>query len=160
MRNGHLVRGRRLSVRLVLAGGAARRGSTGWRRRGGDGAGGGADHAAAVGAAQSGRGRLLFFGLLTGKLGDAEDELEAAQFDVAAVVEQSGALPARPATADQAGSACLTAARRLRATAAALRLARHHAAREHKHGLRARSAVVFTLLTAACKIRGVFLSYS
>lgn len=153
VRNGHLVGGRRLGVRLVLAGGAARRGSTGWRWRGGDGgggAGGGADHAAAVGAAQSGRG--LFFGLLAGELGDAEDELEAAQFDVAAVVEQSGALPARPATADQAGAARLTSARRLRA--AAVRLARHHAAGEQEHGLGARSAVVFTLLTAAWKVRG------
>lgn len=152
MRNGHLVGGGRLRVRLVLAGGAARCGSAGWRWRGGErggGAGGGAGGAAADGAAQRGGGRLLFFGLLTGELGDAEDKLEAAQFDVAAVVEQSGALPARPAAADQAGAARLTAARRLRA--AAVRLARHHAAREQTRRLGARSAVVLALFTTTWK---------
>lgn len=161
MRNGHLVGGWRLGVCLVLAGGAARRGSAGWRRRGGDGGGGasgGADHVTAVGAAQSGRGRRLFFGLLAGELGDAEDELEAAQFDVAAVVQQGGALPARPAAPDQAGAARLASAWRLQATAA--RLARHHAAGQQENSLGARSTVVFTLLTAAWKIRSLTVSWS
>lgn len=149
MQNGHLVGGWRLSVSLVLVGGAARCGSTGWwcygGGDGGGGAGSGASRAAADGAAQSGCGHLLFFGLLTGELGNAEDKLEAAQFDVAAVVEQSGALPARPAAADQAGAARLTTA--CRVGAAAVRVARHHAAREQKHRLRAGIGIIFPLFT-------------
>lgn len=148
MQNGHLVGGWRLSVSLVLVGGAARCGSTGWWCCGGDGGGGagsGASRAAANGAAQSGCGHLLFFGLLTGELGNAEHKLEAAQFDVAAVVEQRGALPARPAATDQAGATRLATAGRVRA--AAVRVARHHAAREQKHRLRARIAIVFALFT-------------
>lgn len=107
---GHLVGRFSLSVGLVLAGGAAHCGSTGGRcgcGGGGRRAGSGAGHAAAGGAGggdgggtsatRSRRRGLLFFGLLTGELGDAEDELEAPQFDVAAMVEQGGALPARPA---------------------------------------------------------------
>lgn len=117
MQNGHLVGGWRLSVSLVLVGGAARCGSTGWRCCGGDdgggGAGSGASRAATDGAAQSGCSHLLFFGLLTGELGNAEDKLEAAQFDVAAVVEQSSALPTRPAAADQAGATRFTTAYRV-----------------------------------------------
>lgn len=108
---GHLVGRIGLSVGLVLAGGAAHCGSTGgWCGcgRGGRRADSGAGHAAAAGggggsdgggtsATRSRRHGLLFFGLLTGELGDAEDELEAPQFDVAAMVEQGGAFPARPA---------------------------------------------------------------
>lgn len=114
---GHLVGRNSLSVGLILAGGAAHCGSTGgWRCGGG---GGGAGHAAAADAAGiasatcSRHGSRLFFGLLTGELGNAEDKLEASQFDVAAMVEQGSALPARPAAADQAGAARLTTARRL-----------------------------------------------
>lgn len=108
---GHLVGRIGLSVGLVLAGGAAHCGSTGGRcgcGGGGRRAGSGAGHAAAGGGGGGGDGGgtsatcsrrrgLLFFGLLTGELCDAEDELEATQFDVAAMVEQGGALPARPA---------------------------------------------------------------
>lgn len=118
---GHLVGRNSLSVSLILAGGAAHCGSTGgWCcGGGGGGAGGGAGHAAAADAAGgasatcSRRGGRLFFGLLTGELGNAEDKLEASQFDVAAMVEQGSALPARPAAANQAGAARLTTARRL-----------------------------------------------
>lgn len=125
MQCGHLVGGDSLSVGLVLAGGAAGCGSVG-RRCGGGGGGGGAGSAAANGGATGGRrGGLLLFGLLTGELGDAEDELEAAQLDVAAVVEQRRAFPSSPAASDQAGAARLAAARQLRA---ALRLAAHHSA--------------------------------
>lgn len=113
---GHLVGRNSLSVSLILAGWAAHCGSTGWwwcGGGGGAGIGAGRTAAAAGGASATGgrRGSLLFFGLLTGKFGDAEDKLEAAQFDVAAMVEQGGAFPACPAAADQAGAARLTAAR-------------------------------------------------
>lgn len=115
---GHLVGRNSLSVSLILAGGAAHCGSTGGWCCGGGGAGGGAGHAAATAAAGAGasatcsrRGCLLFFGLLTGKLSNAEDKLEASQFDVAAMVEQGCALPACSATSNQAGAARLTAAR-------------------------------------------------
>lgn len=100
VQNGHLVGGDSLDVRLLLAGGAARRGSTGGWRGGGGGGGGAGSAAAAAGvvvvvvggvrgacAAGGRRGVVLLFGLLAGELGDAEDELQAAQFDVAAVVE-------------------------------------------------------------------------
>lgn len=105
---GHLVGRNSFSVGLILAGGAAHCGSTGWRWTwggggGGAGSGGGRAAAAAAGGASATctrRGGLLFFGLLTGELGNAEDKLEASQFDVAAVVEQGSALPARPAAAD------------------------------------------------------------
>lgn len=114
---GHLVGRNSLSVSLILAGRAAHCGSTGWwwwcGGGGGAGIGAGRTAAAAGGASATGGrcGSLLFFGLLTGKFSDAEDKLEAAQFDVAAVVEQGSALPARPAASDQAGAARLTAAR-------------------------------------------------
>lgn len=146
MQYGHLVGRNSLSVSLILAGRAAHCGSIGWWWRWGwwwcgygggwGGAGSGADHIAAAAAGDASatggrRGCLLFFGLLTGKLCDAEDKLEAAQFDVAAMVEEGSALPACSAASDQAGAACLTAARQLRA---ALRLAAHHApGRQHAH---------------------------
>lgn len=138
---GHLVGRDSLSVGLILAGRATHGGSVRWWC-GGDGGGGGAGHtaAAAASAAVAGggacatgsrSGSLLFFGLLTGELCDAEDKLEAAQFDVAAVVEQGRALPACPAASDQAGAARLAAARWLRT---ALSLAAHHTARwQHAH---------------------------
>lgn len=108
MQNGHLVGGNSLSVCLILAGGAAHCGSIGWWWCGGGGGGGGAGSGAGCTAAAGGgasttggrRGGLLLFGLLTGELGDAEDKLEASQFDVAAVVEQGRPLPARPAASD------------------------------------------------------------
>lgn len=96
-----MVGGGSISVSLVLTGGAAHCGSVGWRGGGGHGVGT---------TAGGGRDTLLLFGLLTGKLGDAEDELEAAQFDVAAVVEERRALPACPTAPNQAGTARLTAA--------------------------------------------------
>lgn len=158
MQYGHLVGRNSLSVCLILAGGAAHCGSTGWWCGGGGGdGGGGVGRVAAAAAAAAGgggacatsgrRGGLFLFGLLTGKLGDAEDELETAQFDVAAVVEEGRALPARPAASDQAGAARLAAARQLGAT---LGLAAHHAA-GRKHARREAGAlVVLALLTATC----------
>lgn len=65
----------------------------------------------------------LFFGLLTGELNNAEDKLHAAQFDVAAVVEQRCALPAGPAATNQAGTAGLTVAGE---PGSSLGLATHH----------------------------------
>lgn len=65
---------------------------------------------------------MLLFGLLTGKLADAEDKLETAQFDVAAMMKEGRALPARPRAPDQSGAARLTAARALHTP---LRLAAH-----------------------------------
>lgn len=144
MQCGHLVRGDSLSVGLVLAGGAAGCGSVG-RRCGGGVGGGGAGSAAAAGATSGRRGGLLLFGLLSGELGDAEDELEAAQLDVAAVVEQRCALSARPAASDHAGAASLAAARQL---GAALRLAAHHSASWQQTHHRARTLVLLPLLTA------------
>ena len=91
---------------------------------------------------------MLFFGLLTGKLCDAEDKLEAAQFDVAAMMEQGSALPARPAASYQTGAACLTAAREL---GAALRLATHDATSQQQTHHRAGTLVILALLTATCR---------
>lgn len=105
MQNGHLVEGRSLSVCLVPAGQAVHCGSTGWWCGAGSGAG--------ARAAHSRHGRLLLFGLFTGELRNAEDKLEASKFDVAAVVEQGGALPTRPAATNQARATRLTDARRL-----------------------------------------------
>lgn len=144
---GHLVGRNSFSVGLVLAGGAAHCGSTGWWRWGGSG-GAGSDAGRAAGGACTRRGGLLFFGLLAGELCNAEDKLEASQFDVAAVVEQGSAFPARPAAADQAGAARLTAARRL---GAAARLAAHHAAGQRQARRRAGALVVLALLTATCR---------
>lgn len=138
LQRGHLVGEVGLSVGLVLAGGAAHCGSTGGGRgRGGGGRStgrvaqsGGGGGAAVAGGGSGGGGRrsgLLLLGLLAGELGHAEDELEAAQLDVAAVVEEGRALPARPAAADQAGAARLAAAGRV-GSAAAARLTAHHAA--------------------------------
>lgn len=112
---GHLVGSDSLSVSLILAGGAAHCGSVGgwwwWWRVGGGAAGSGACCAVAGAHATGGRSSiLLLFGVFTGKLSDAEDELEAAKFDVATMVEQGRALPARPAASNQAGAARLTAA--------------------------------------------------
>lgn len=150
VQDGHLVGGRSLSVGLVLAGRAAHCGSGG----GGGGGSAGGDAAAAgggVGAARGGRDTPLFFGLLAGELGNAEDKLEASQFDVAAVVKQGSALPARPAAADQAGAARPAAAQRLGVTVG---LAAHHAAcqRQTHHG--AGTLVVLALLTATCGEHG------
>lgn len=44
----------------------------------------------------------IAFGLFGRKLSDAEDELQAAQLDVAAMVQQGCALPASPTAPDQA----------------------------------------------------------
>ncbi len=156
MQYGHLVGRDILSVGLILAGGAAHCGSVGWwwwlgEGGGGGGAGSGAGRtaAAAGGASATGSrcGDLLLFGLLTGELGDAEDKLDAAQFDVAAMVEQSRALPACPAASNQAGAARLTAAQQLGAT---LRLAAHHSTGRQQTHHRAGSLVILTLLTATC----------
>lgn len=120
VQNGHLVEGRSLSVCHVPAGQAVHCGSTGWWC-----GGGGAGSGAGASAAHSRHGRLLLFGLFTGELRNAEDKLEASQFDVAAVVEQGGALPTRPAATNQARAARLTAARRL--DAITVRVAGHDA---------------------------------
>lgn len=56
-------------------------------------------------AAEGGRCALVLAGRLAGELGDAEEELLAAQLDAAAVVEQGRALPACPTAPDQAGAA-------------------------------------------------------
>lgn len=145
MQCGHLVGGwDSLSVRLVLAGGAAGCGSVGQWWCGG---GGGVGSDAGGGGGGGGRGALLLFGLLTGELCDAEDELEAAQFDVAAVVEQRRALPACTAAPDQAGAARLARARQL---GAALRLAAHHAARRQQANHGAGTLALLALLTATC----------
>lgn len=147
MQYGHLVGGwDSLSVRLVLAGGAARCGSVGQWWCGGGG-GGGAGGGVGSDAGGGGGGALLLFGLLTGELGDAEDELEAAQLDVAAVVEQRRALPARPAAPDQAGAARLARARQL---GAAPGLAAHHAARRQQADHGAGTLALLALLTATC----------
>lgn len=113
---GHLVGRDSLSVGLIVARGAAHCGSTvlwwWWCCGGRGGAGSGAGRVGAAGGASAAGGRhgsLLFFGLLTGKLCDAKDKLEAAEFDVAAMVKQGGALPARPAASNQAGAASFTA---------------------------------------------------
>ncbi len=121
MQYGHLVGRNSVGVGLIVTRGAAHRGSIGgwWcGGGGGSGAGSGAGCAAAAAAGSAGAtgdrcGRLLFFRLFTGELGDAEDKLEAAQFDVAAMVEQGGALPARSTASNQTGAARLTAARQL-----------------------------------------------
>lgn len=144
MQYGHLVGRDSLSISLVLAGRAAHCGSVGWWWREG---GGGVGAGSGAGATGSRRGDLLLFGLLTGKLSDAEDKLEAAQFDVAAVVEQGRALPACPTASDQAGAARLTAAQQLRA---ALRLAAHHATSRQQTHHRVGAFVILTLLTATC----------
>lgn len=124
---GHLVGGCGLGISLALAGRAGGRGRAGRRGGGGGGVEAGVPAAAVGGAsaAGSGGGGGLLLGPLVGKLGDAEDELEAAQLDVAAVVEQGRALPARPAAPDQPGAARLAAAGALRP---ALRAAAHHPA--------------------------------
>lgn len=95
-----------LRVSLILVGKAARcSGAGGWWCGGVSGGGeGGADDTAAAGVGACATGSrcsgLLLFGLLTGKLSDAKDKLEAAQFDVAAMVEQGRALPACPAASN------------------------------------------------------------
>lgn len=159
LQRGHLVGEVGLSVGLVLAGGAAHCGSTGGGRGRGrsgrsagrvaqSGGGGGAVAGGGSGGAAGGRcNSLLLFGLLTGELGHAEDELEAAQLDVAAVVEEGSALPARPAAADQAGAACLAAAGRVGSASA--RLTAHHPAGQRKSGSAA-GAVILALLAATC----------
>lgn len=147
----HLVGRDSLSVCLVLAGGAAHCGSAGqWWCRGGVGGVvcicASCTVAAAGASASGGRcdGRLLF-GLFTGKLCDAEDKLQAAQFNVAPVVEQGRALPPRTAASNQAGAARLAGARLL---GAALGLAAHHATRRQKTHHRARTLALLALLTA------------
>lgn len=148
MRYGHLVGGDSLCFGLILAGGAADCGSAGWCGDGGGGGGGagsGAGHTGSGAGAAGGYGRLLFFGLLVSELGDAEDELQAAQLDVAAVVEQGGALPARPATPDQAGAAGFAAARQL---GGALRLAAHHSVSGQQTHHRAGTLIMVPVLTA------------
>lgn len=153
MQYGHLVRGDSLSVGLVLAGGAAGCGSDGrgrWWWHGAEGQAGraaaAAASAAATGAASGGgRAALLLFGLLAAELGDAEDELEAAELDVAAVVEQRRALPACPAASDEARAARFAAARQLRG---ALGLAAHHSASWQKTDHGAGTLVLLPLFTA------------
>lgn len=140
---GHLVGRGSLSVGLILAGRAAHCGSVGWG--GCEGCGGGYGTAAAGEAGY--RGGLLLFGLLAGELCDAEEELEAAQLDVAAVVQQRRALPPRPAASYQAGAACLAAARQL---APALRLAAHHSSGREQPHHGAGTLVILALLTATC----------
>lgn len=120
MQNGHLVEGRSLSVCLFPAGQAVHCGSIGWWC-----GGGGAGSGAGASAAHSRHGSLLLFWLFTGELRNAEDKLEASQFDVAAVVEQCGALPTCPAATNQARAARLTAARWL--DTIAVRVAGHDA---------------------------------
>lgn len=71
----------------------------------------------------------LFFGLLAGELNNAEDKLHAAQFDVAAVVEQCCALPAGSAATDQAGTAGLAVAGE---PGSSLGLAAHHSPQWHQ----------------------------
>lgn len=103
-----------LSFILIWAGRKATRGSVGWRWWcvGGGDAGCGASCIAVVGARATGgkRNSLLLFGLLTGKFGDAEHKLEAAQFDAAAMMEKGCAFPACPTASNQTGAAGLTAA--------------------------------------------------
>lgn len=68
---------------------------------------------------------FLFFRLLARKLCDAEDELQAAQLDVAAVMEKCRALPACTAAPYETGAAGLaTALSEVRV----LSLAAHHSA--------------------------------
>lgn len=124
---GHLVGGRRLRISLILAGGAAGRGRAGRWGGGGSGmeAGGTASAVGGASATGSGQNGVLLLRPLAGELGDAEDELEATQFDVAAVVKQGRALPARPAAPDQSGAARLAVAGALRPTLSA---AAHHPA--------------------------------
>lgn len=102
---GNLVGRNNLSVSFFLAGGTALCGSVGqwccWRGGcgGGGRVGGVAGCVTAAVTASSSRSRgggLFFFGLLACKLCDAEDKLQAAQFDVASVVEQGGSLPSCP----------------------------------------------------------------
>lgn len=65
----------------------------------------------------------LVFGWHAGELCDAEDEVKAAQLDVAAVVENGGALPSCPAAPDQTGAAGFTTTR---VRARLVCLAAHH----------------------------------
>lgn len=91
---------------------------------------------------------FLLLGLLGGELGNAEDELQAAQLDAATVVQERRALPARPAAPDQAGAAGPAVA--LVLAGLCLALAAHNAPCWHK----ARHCVLclsFPLLTTACK---------
>lgn len=50
----------------------------------------------------------LLFKWLVGKLRDAEYKLQAAQFDVASVMEQCSAFPSRTIASDQTGAAVFT----------------------------------------------------
>lgn len=54
---------------------------------------------------------VFFFWLLASKFSDAEDELQAAELDVAAVVEERCALPACTTAPYQTGAARLAATR-------------------------------------------------
>lgn len=68
---------------------------------------------------------IFFFRLLASKFSDAEDKLQAAELDVAAVVEERCALPARTTAPYQTGATRLAAAR---AEVRVLGLAAHHSA--------------------------------
>lgn len=78
------------------------------------------------GAARNGaRATFFLFRLLACEFGDAEDELQAAKLDVAAVVEERCAFPARTAAPYQTGAARLAAAR---PEVRVLGVAAHHSA--------------------------------
>lgn len=71
------------------------------------------------------RSSFFFFRLLASEFGDAEDELQAAELDVAAMVEERCAFPARTTAPYQTGAARLAAAR---PEVRVLGLAAHHSA--------------------------------
>ncbi len=92
-------------------------------------------------------GRLLFFGLVARELCDAEQELHAAHFDAAAVVEQCSALPAGSAAPYQTGAASFTVARWF---GSSLSLAAHHTTWGHQHRLRTHLTKQFPWPVTSC----------
>lgn len=149
---GHLwARLESLFVRPLLLGRGADSGSVGWWCCGGVDVdeGGEAAGSAAVGAGGCHNRLVFLFGLLAGELCDAEDKLQAAQFEVAAVVEERRALPAGPAAPNQAGAACLAIAGK---TSVSLGLAAHHSTCWHQTHRGTGPLLPLPLLTAACRM--------